>query len=186
MAVNRLRRAVATIGAAATVLAVGALATGCGDDTAKSGSTSTPSADEAVPSRTAAAKTPEAEAVQARGEPQITKVDGPVTELKITDDVVGTGKEAEAGDAVSAQYVGAVAETGKVFSSSWQMGGAVPFSLDQVIPGWSKGIPGMKEGGRRTLVIPAAMAYGAVPPPGSGIPANADLVFVVDLVSVDG
>lgn len=186
MAMSILRRAVATVGLAATVLGVGGLATACGDDTAKSGSTSTTSADDAAPSTTAPAETPEAKAVQERGEPHVVKVDGPVSELKVTDDVVGTGKEAKAGDTVTAQYVGAVADTGKVFQSSWNMDGAVQFPLDQVIPGWSKGIPGMKEGGRRTLVIPAAMAYGADPPPGSGIPANADLVFVVDLVSVDG
>lgn len=182
---RRIRRAVAVAGAAIVVLVP--VLSACGDDSADSTSTTTAADHGAQGSvSTTTAKTPEAKAVQERGEPKVEKVDGPVTELKVTDDVVGTGKEAKAGDTVIAQYVGAVASTGEVFQSSWQMDGAVQFPLDQVIPGWSKGIPGMKEGGRRTLVIPAAMAYGANPPPGSGIPANADLVFVVDLVSVDG
>ncbi|MBS1837136.1 MAG: FKBP-type peptidyl-prolyl cis-trans isomerase [Actinobacteria bacterium] len=193
MALSRGRRRVAVLGVVACVLGLG-VATACGDDntastttvaghdTARTGS----GADGASGSSTTAASTPEAKAIQERGEPKVAKVDAPVTELKITDDVVGTGKEAKAGDTVTAQYVGAVASTGKVFQSSWQMDGAVQFPLGQVIPGWSKGIPGMKEGGRRTLVIPAAMAYGANPPPASGIPPNADLIFVVDLVSVDG
>jgi len=186
MAVNHLRRSVALVGASAALLTLGGVATACGDDTADTTSTATPgSVDIGSGSSTTVANTPEAKAIQERGEPKIEKVDGAVSELEITDDVVGTGKEAKDGDTVTVQYVGAVAGTGKVFQSSWQMDGAVQFPLAQVIPGWSKGIPGMKEGGRRTLVIPAAMAYGANPPPGSGIPPNADLIFVVDLVSVD-
>ncbi len=186
MAVRAMRQKATALGVVAAVVVLGGLAASCGDDSTDSDAPATTAAagDQARPSTTAAS-TPEAKAIQERGEPKVDKVDAPVSELKITDDVVGTGKEAKAGDTVSAQYVGAVASTGKVFQSSWQMDGAVQFPLDQVIPGWRDGIPGMKEGGRRTLVIPAAMAYGASPPPGSGIPPNADLVFVVDLVSVD-
>ena len=166
------------------VLALGVLTAACGDDTSKSTTTTQPASGQSTPSTTAAPNTPEAKAVAGRGEPKITAVTGPVTELKVTDDVVGTGKEVKAGDTVTAQYVGATAVDGKVFQSSWQMDGAIQFPLDGVIQGWSEGLVGMKEGGRRTLVIPAAKAYGANPPPGSGIPANADLVFVVDLVSI--
>jgi FKBP-type peptidyl-prolyl cis-trans isomerase len=72
-----------------------------------------------------------------------------------------------------------VASTGKIFQSSKDTGQPVPLSLSQVIAGWSQGIPGMKEGGTRRLLIPAALAYGAQPPQGSDIPANADLVFDV-------
>jgi FKBP-type peptidyl-prolyl cis-trans isomerase len=53
-----------------------------------------------------------------------------------------------------------------------------------VIKGFSEGILTMKPGGKRTVLIPAAMAYGANPPPGSGIPANADLIFEIELISV--
>jgi FKBP-type peptidyl-prolyl cis-trans isomerase len=56
--------------------------------------------------------------------------------------------------------------------------------LNQVIPGWTEGIPGMKVGGKRRLLIPAAQAYGANPPSGSNIPANADLVFDITLYKI--
>ena len=123
--------------------------------------------------------------IRSSGAPTLAAVSGPVTELKVTDDVAGTGTAAEAGSTVTVQYVGAVADTGKVFDESWSSGQPVTFPLDRVIPGWSQGLVGMKEGGRRTLVIPAELAYGANPPPGSGIPADAALVFTVDLVKVD-
>jgi FKBP-type peptidyl-prolyl cis-trans isomerase len=105
--------------------------------------------------------------------------------LEKTDLVVGTGKVVEAGATVSVHYTGAVAATGVVFQSSKDFGTApITFPLNQVIKGWTDGIPGMKVGGTRRLVIPAAQAYGSNPPPGSGIPANADLVFDVELVDV--
>ena len=77
-----------------------------------------------------------------------------------------------------------VADTGKVFDESWSSGQPVTFPLDRVIPGWSQGLVGMKEGGRRTLVIPAELAYGANPPPGAGIAPNETLVFVVQLLKL--
>ena len=101
--------------------------------------------------------------MEERGEPTVEAVEGPVTELVVIDDVEGTGTEVQPGDTVTAQYVGAVAETGDVFQSSWELGGAIQFPLDGVIQGWSEGLVGMKAGGRRTLVIPAEMAYGAAP-----------------------
>ena len=102
-----------------------------------------------------------------------------------TDLVVGKGQEVKAGDTVSVQYTGAVAATGAVFQSSKDFGtDPVTFPLGGVIKGWTDGIPGMKVGGTRRLLIPAAQAYGATPPPGSGIPANADLVFDVELVGI--
>jgi len=105
--------------------------------------------------------------------------------LQKTDLVVGTGEEVKPGATVSVHYTGAVAATGAIFQSSKDFGtNPVTFPLANVIKGWTDGIPGMKVGGTRRLVIPADMAYGATPPPGSGIPANADLVFDVELVSV--
>jgi FKBP-type peptidyl-prolyl cis-trans isomerase len=77
-----------------------------------------------------------------------------------------------------------VAATGIVFQSSLDGGQPIPFGLDQVIAGWTQGVPGMKVGGKRRLLIPAALAYGANPPQGSGIPANADLVFDIELVKI--
>jgi FKBP-type peptidyl-prolyl cis-trans isomerase len=94
---------------------------------------------------------------------------------------IGEGYEVKPGDTVVAFYHGTVKESGAKFDSAFDRGAPIPFSLNQVIPGWQKGVPGMKIGGIRKLTIPAAMAYGSNPPPGSGIPSNADLVFVVQL-----
>lgn len=110
----------------------------------------------------------------------IAKVDS----LQKIDLVVGNGEEAQASDTVTAHYTGAVAATGIVFQSSLDTGQPVPFGLDQVIAGWTQGVPGMKVGGKRRLLIPAPLAYGANPPQGSGIPANADLVFDIELVKI--
>ncbi|MBP6858045.1 MAG: FKBP-type peptidyl-prolyl cis-trans isomerase [Candidatus Pacebacteria bacterium] len=105
--------------------------------------------------------------------------------LKKIDLKVGTGQEVKAGDTVSVHYTGAVAATGEIFQSSKDFGtDPITFPLSGVIKGWTDGIPGMKIGGTRRLVIPASQAYGATPPPGSGIPANADLVFDVELIAI--
>jgi peptidylprolyl isomerase len=104
------------------------------------------------------------------------------TQLTVKDLVEGTGDPVKPGATVTAQYLGIGANTGKEFDSSWSRGQAAQFSLAQVIQGWQDGIPGMKMGGRRLLVIPAAQAYGANPPAGSSIQKDEVLVFVVDLV----
>lgn len=100
-----------------------------------------------------------------------------VPTLQKIDTVPGTGATVKPGDTITVDYTGAVAATGIVFQSSKDTGQPVSFGLSQVIAGWSQGVPGMKVGGTRRLLIPAALAYGATPPSGSGIPANADLVF---------
>ncbi len=108
-----------------------------------------------------------------------------VPTLTTTDLLAGTGDEVKSGATVTVDYTGAVAATGIIFQSSLDTGKPVSFPLNQVIPGWTQGIPGMKVGGTRRLLIPASLAYGANPPSGSGIPANADLVFDVTLHSVN-
>lgn len=108
-----------------------------------------------------------------------------VASLQSTDTKVGEGAEAKAGDVVTVDYTGAVAATGSIFQSSKDTGQPATLSLDQVIEGWKQGIPGMKEGGVRRLLIPAEQAYGPNPPQGSGIPANAALVFDVTLIKVE-
>jgi len=112
------------------------------------------------------------------------KAGEPIPTLACTDIVVGTGTEVKTGDTVTAHYTGAVASTGVVFQSSHDSGSPIPFSLNQVINGWSQGVPGMKVGGIRRIYIPASLAYGANPPQGSGIPANADLVFDVEVTKI--
>jgi len=106
-------------------------------------------------------------------------------QLMATDEVVGTGATAEAGDTVTVQYVGSLTD-GTVFDASKNHGDqGFTFTLGagQVIQGWDIGVAGMKEGGKRKLVIPAALAYGdqAV---GNVIPAGSTLVFEVELVKV--
>lgn len=86
------------------------------------------------------------------------------------------------GDTVTVNYTGALASNGIIFESSLDTGKPATFGLNQVISGWTKGLPGMKVGETRRLLIPSDMAYGAS---GSGsIPANSDLVFDVTLVKI--
>lgn len=108
-----------------------------------------------------------------------------VDSLQAQDTVTGTGKEAKAGDRVRVDYTGALAATGEIFESSKDSGQTVSFLLNEVIAGWSQGIPGMKEGGTRRLLIPAELAYGDNPQPGSPIPPGAALVFDVTLHKVE-
>lgn len=107
-----------------------------------------------------------------------------VDTLQIIDIKEGTGEAVQAGGSVTAHYTGALASDGTIFQSSKDMGQPVPFSLGGVIKGWQDGVPGMKVGGVRRLIIPADQAYGATPPQGSGIPANAPLVFDIELVKL--
>ncbi len=106
-------------------------------------------------------------------------------QLQITDESVGTGATAETGDTVTVNYVGSLTN-GTVFDASANHGTAgFTFNLGagQVIKGWDQGIVGMKEGGKRKLVIPADLAYGSQAI-GNVIPANSTLVFEVELVKV--
>ena len=107
-----------------------------------------------------------------------------IDKLQTIDTVAGKGEVVKPGDIVTVNYTGAVAATGTIFQSSLDSGKPIAFPLSGVIKGWTDGIPGMKVGGTRRLLIPAAEAYGANPPQGSGIPANADLVFDVQLIKI--
>jgi len=104
--------------------------------------------------------------------------------LKITDDQVGTGAEAQVGKTVSVHYTGWLLD-GTKFDSSRDRNQPFSFPLGrgQVIKGWDEGVAGMKVGGRRTLVIPPDLGYGAR---GAGgvIPPNATLKFEVELLDV--
>jgi len=114
------------------------------------------------------------------------KVEGKVTQLQSTDLKVGDGQEAKAGDNVKVHYKGTFATTGQKFDSSYDSG--EPISLDlksgSVIEGWVQGVPGMKVGGKRRLVIPSDMAYGAQGSAGA-IPPNTDLVFEIELLGIN-
>ena len=103
-----------------------------------------------------------------------------VTELQKIDLVEGTGAVVQAGATVKAHYVGALAKDGTIFQASRDFGNdPISFSLSGVIKGWTDGIPGMKVGGKRRLIIPAAQAYGDKAQ--GNIPANSDLVFDVEI-----
>lgn len=117
--------------------------------------------------------------------PKISLPDGPPpAELEITDLVEGDGEEAGPRATVTVHYVGVSwANGGSQFDASWDRGDTISFGLNQVIAGWTEGIPGMKVGGRRMLVIPPHKGYGAQSPT-PAIAPNDTLVFVIDLVSV--
>ena len=106
-----------------------------------------------------------------------------VAELQITDISAGDGEEVQAGATITAHYTGALVKDGTIFQSSKDFGSPATFGLDQVIAGWTEGVPGMKVGGTRRLVIPADKAYGASSP-SANIPPNSDLVFDIELVSI--
>jgi peptidylprolyl isomerase len=115
--------------------------------------------------------------------PVVTVPTGPApTKLETKDLIVGTGPEAKTGQNITVNYVGVLYNGGKEFDSSWKRSEPFQFELGKgaVIKGWDQGIPGMKVGGRRELIIPASLAYKAKGT--AGIPPNSPLVFVVDLL----
>jgi peptidylprolyl isomerase len=102
------------------------------------------------------------------------------------DIVEGTGAAAKPGDKVTVQYVGVGFDSEKEFDSSWSRNEPFPFTLGagEVIKGWDQGVEGMKVGGRRELIIPGSLAYGAAGSPPK-IGPNETLIFVIDLLEVE-
>jgi peptidylprolyl isomerase len=117
--------------------------------------------------------------------PDITLPEGaPPAELVVVDLVEGDGAQAEPGATVTTHYVGVSwSNGGAEFDASWNRGAPISFPLSGVIQGWGEGIPGMKVGGRRLLVIPPELGYGAQSPT-PAIAVNDTLVFVIDLTEV--
>jgi peptidylprolyl isomerase len=128
-------------------------------------------------------------AADLKGYPVVTsKSSVDAKKLAVKDLVVGKGKAATPTSTVTVQYSGVLYKNGKPFDSSWSRGQPAQFPLTGVVKGFTQGIggttgvPPMKVGGRRIMILPSSLGYGAQ---GSGaIPANSSLVFVVDLVSV--
>ena len=106
-----------------------------------------------------------------------------VDELQVIDLVEGTGESAPEGAKITAHYTGALCKDGTIFQSSHDFGDPVTFGLNQVIKGWTVGVPGMKVGGTLRLIIPSEMAYGSVRA-AANIPPNSDLVFDIELVAL--
>lgn len=114
------------------------------------------------------------------------KVEDKVKELQKIDVTPGTGEAAKVGDTVRLQYKGTLAQTGGKFDSSYDRGEPAQFTLDdQMIKGFVQGVEGMKVGGKRRIVIPSELGYGATDMAAAGIPANSDLVFEVELLAVN-
>lgn len=106
-----------------------------------------------------------------------------VDQLQVLDIYEGDGATVAPGATIEAHYTGALCKNGIIFQSSHDFGRPVTFGLDQVISGWTQGVPGMKVGGMRRLIIPAELAYGSASP-APNIPANSDLVFDIELISI--
>jgi FKBP-type peptidyl-prolyl cis-trans isomerase FkpA len=138
-----------------------------------------------------AADQPAASATSATSATSAASANDASSALVKVDTVAGTGAEAVAGKTVVVHYTGwlykpvAPNQRGGKFDSSLDAGRPFEFRLGagQVIKGWDQGVAGMKVGGKRTLIIPSALAYGKR---GAGgvIPPNADLIFDVELLQV--
>ena len=127
--------------------------------------------------------------VVATEKPTVVVPKGPAPKQLVRNDlIVGTGDFAIPGKVVTVQYVGVHFSNGKEFDSSWKTGHPFSFTLgnDDVISGWDEGVVGMRVGGRRELVIPPDLGYGAGGDSSGVIGPNETLVFVVDLISVGG
>ena len=160
-------------------LALAGSLTACGSNTA----TDTDSQQPASESEQPAAQEP---AAQDPATPPQGEATQDVTELKIEDEVVGTGAEATTGKQVTVHYTGWLTD-GTQFDSSKTSGQPFSFVLGSgsVIPGWDQGVAGMKVGGKRKLIIPPALAYGEQGAGNGAIPPNATLVFEVELLGVE-
>jgi len=170
-----------------------ALAAGCQSDKTTQTSTTTdaPAAPAPLPPGAQGPQAPPP--VSPTSVPDTTMVDGKSVKLtkmpsglEYYDIKIGTGANPKIGQTVSVQYTGTLLD-GTKFDSSYDHGGQpidFPIGVGSVIKGWDEGVPTMKIGGKRRLVIPGALAYGENPPGGTPITPNATLVFDIELVGV--
>jgi peptidylprolyl isomerase len=183
------------ISAVAFTASLAVLATACGSSTPKasppagqpgSSTTADPSTTVGPAAQIPPVSMPTAAGTFGTAPPPITVPTGaPPTVLESSDLITGTGATAVKGDTVTVQYVLVNYATEQELQSSWT---SQPFSFtldanpEMVIKGWDEGVGGMKVGGRRELIIPPNLAYDSNPP--AGIPSDATLIFVVDLLKV--
>lgn len=154
--------------------------------TADSATATTPASSSTTTSSTSTSSTPLPAALKTK--PKVVPPKGaPPSKLVVKDLIKGTGPAVTSTkQTLTVQYVGVVYKSGKQFDASWNDGSGQPtqLPLSGVIPGWQKGLIGMKVGGRRELIIPPSQAYGSKKQ--AKIPANSTLEFVVDLHNVSG
>lgn len=175
------------------LIALTAIAAGCGGDGAgypSTEDTALPTAatsEEAADDKKSDSKPGETPTVSggADEKPEISEASGTPPEELIEEDIEkGTGPAAKNGDKVTVNYVGKNWSNNEEFDTSWGKD-TFEFTLGEggVIKGWDEGVVGMKKGGRRLLIIPPDLGYGAQ---GQGsIPANETLMFVVDLEEIN-
>jgi peptidylprolyl isomerase len=180
------------LGVYLTAILVALLIAGCGSSSKSSSSSNSGTSGQT--GSTAASTTTQVHAGKPpkvtgslKAKPVIAAPDGyPPEKLVIKDIKKGTGKKAKSGSKLTMMYVGLNWSDGTEFDTNWKPGAKpFPFTLGAggVIKGWDQGVKGMRVGGRRELIIPPALGYGAAGQ-GSTIPPNETLVFVVDLKSV--
>lgn len=103
--------------------------------------------------------------------------------IQIEDVITGTGAIAGPETSVTVQYVARGAKTKRTFDSSWDRGSAYTYDpQDLTFSAFVDGVPGMREGGRRIVIVPGSLAFGPTPPAGSGLQPDETVVFVIDLV----
>jgi peptidylprolyl isomerase len=158
----------------------------CGDEPESSDSPTTTAAS-ATSAEAATSEAPPTSILASLPKPEVDLPDTLPTELVVTDLVEGTGDAAAEGDTVVVHYVGVRSEDGTEFDNSYDRGEPYPVTIGQtsVIEGWTEGLVGVKQGGRRQLDIPADLAYGDSPQ-GDIIQPGDALTFVVDVVAVFG
>ncbi len=163
-------------------LLLGAGIAACGGDDSSSGETAATATPTETPTPANIDEIAAGITKNTKQEPKIVTPKGdPPTKLVIRDIVKGKGLKAKAGETLTMDYTGYSWSNGEKFDASWDRKQHFPFQLGagMVIPGWDQGMAGMKEGGRRLLIIPPDLGYG---PQGSGpIGPNETLVFAVDL-----